>query len=73
MSDGKETKILILNDLHDIKVDDFSKLEGIGKQWFEHCVGNNGLEVHIGAVFCAKEFEKITKKEQDNEQNANQD
>lgn len=31
MSDGKEAKIVFLDDLHDTKVADFSKLNGIGK------------------------------------------
>jgi hypothetical protein len=57
MSDGKEAKFLFFDDLHDTKADDFSKLNEIGKQWYEHCLGNNCLEVTKGAVFCAKEFE----------------
>ena len=53
MSDGKEAKILILDDLHDTKVADFSKLNGIVEQWYAHRLGNNGLEVKMGAVYYA--------------------
>lgn len=61
--DGKEAKFVFVDDLHDTKVADFSKLNGIGKQWYEHCLGNNCMEVKMGAVYCAKELEEIERKE----------
>lgn len=50
MIDGKEAKFLILDDLHDTEVADFSKLEEIGKQWYEHCVGRSNFTVLGGTV-----------------------
>ena len=64
MRDGKEAKFLILDDLHDTKFTDFSKLEGIGKQWYEHCVGRSNLTVLGGTVMSKGDFDKFTKKEQ---------
>ena len=62
--DGKEAKFLILDDLHDTKVADFSKLEGIGKQWYEHCVGRSNFTVLGGTVMSKGDLDKFTKKEQ---------
>ena len=73
MSDGKEAKFIFLDDLHDTKVADFSKLEGIGKQWYEHCVGRSNLTVLGGTVMSKGDLDKFTEKEQDNEQTASED
>lgn len=73
MSDGKEAKFLFLDDLHDAKVADFSKLNGIGKQWYEHCIGRSSLTVLGGTVMSKGDLDKFTKKEQDNEQTASED
>jgi hypothetical protein len=73
MSDGKEAKFLFIDDLHDTKVADFSKLKGIGKQWYEHCVGRSNLTVLGGTVMSKGDLDKFTKKEQDNEQTASED
>lgn len=64
MSDGKKAKILFLDDLNDTKVADFSKLEGIGKQWYEHCGGRSNLTVLGGTVMSKGILDKYTKKEQ---------
>lgn len=73
MSDGKEAKFIFLDDLHDTKVADFSKLNGIGKQWYEHCVGRSNFTVLGGTVMSKGDLDKFTKKEQDNEQTASED
>ena len=70
MSDGKEEKFLIIDDLHDTKVADFSKLDGIGKQWYEHCIGRSNFTVLGGTVMSKGDLDKFTKKEQDNEKNS---
>lgn len=59
MSDGKETKFIFLDDLHDTKVADFSKLNGIGKQWYEHCVGRSNFTVLGGTVMSVKEKNNV--------------
>lgn len=73
MSDGKEVKFLILDDLHATEVADFSKLEGIGKQWYEHCMGRSNLTVLGRTIMSKGDFDKFTKKEQDNEQITSED
>jgi hypothetical protein len=72
MSDGKEAKFIFLDDLSQPKsenktVVDLEKLKGIGKQWFEHCVGRSNLTVLGGTVMNVSEFDKLTKKESGNE------
>ena len=73
MSDGKEAKFLFLDDFHVAKVDDFSKLEGIGKQWYEHCVGRSNFTVLGGTVMSIGDLDYFMKKEQDKEQTASED
>ena len=60
MSDGKEAKFIFLDDLHDTKVADFSKLEEIGKQWYEHCVVRSNFALIGGTVMSVKDFDKFT-------------
>lgn len=76
--DGKEAKILFLDDLSQPKsenktVVDLEKLKGIGKQRYELCVGKSNLTVLGGTVMSVKYLDKFTKKEQDNEQTASED
>lgn len=78
MSDGKEAKFLFLDDLSQPKsenntVVDIEKLKGIGKQWYEHCVGISNLTVLGGTVMSKGDLDKFTKKEQNNEQTASED
>lgn len=63
MSDGKGWKFLFLDDLHNTKDADFSKLKGIGKQWYENCFGRSNLTVLGGTVMSKGDFDKFTKKE----------
>lgn len=78
MSDGKEAKFIFLDDLSQPKsenntVVDLEKLKGIGKQWYEHLVGRSNLTVLDGTVMSKGDFDKFTKKEQDNGKTASED
>lgn len=70
MSDGKEAKFIFLDDLSQPKsenntVVDIEKLKGIGKEWYEHCVGRSNLTVLGGTTVMSKgDLDKFTKKEQ---------
>ena len=78
MSDGKEAKFVFIDDLsqpksENKKVVDIEKLKEILKQRYELCVGKSNLTVLGGTVMSKGDFDKFTKKEQDDEQTASED